>query len=600
MSSSASESFLTETIADRNDKSPFPTALLGAILALLFAVVMAYWPVFSQELTMWDDAAYVTHNPYVTNGITGKGIVWAFTTFEQANYHPLTWLSLMLDAEVFQNRPWGYKLTNLLIHLANTVLVILIFWSSTSRFWPSLFVGAFFALHPLHVESVAWVSERKDTLSTLFVLASILFYVQYAKSASLVPYLACLGMFLLSLLSKQMYVTLPALLLLLDYWPLRRVGWAGTNPLTAGSPFLRVSPQRCIVEKLPIFLMTLIASMLIFNCKQKPLLFSMRNFRSPVGSGIRWWLCTYLGKNIGPDRPVLFLSLSSGGSRPDDDHRERGDPYFHHRGRLGPGPTSSLSFHGLVLVSHGISPVVGIIQVGFHAYADRYTYFPLIGIFVMVVWSLTSLAVPGRYIRTIMGVVGTATLLILGFLTRVQVLTWHDSETLARHAMKLDNTNHQANSLLGYTAFARHDWDKAEKYFGKSSHSHYSPATHHLNYGLALLCQGKTDDAQKEFESTLAKLPNEANSQYQLGLLAASQGRFPEAISWLRQSQQSSPALLTALSSAVVHARSGDFAKPPKYFRHCRKRIRKCDWPRNSSRTFNGARRGQEPFPLTL
>lgn len=531
---------------------------LALIAVLLLAVMFTYLPIFSQQLTTWDDAVYVSTNPYVTSGITGTGIAWAFTTFDQANYHPLTWLSLMADAEVFGNRPWGYKLTNLILHLASTVLVIAIFWKGTGRYWPSLFVGALFALHPLHVESVAWVSERKDTLSTFFVLAAIFVYVDYARQRTAQKYGIILGLFVLSLLSKQMYVTLPVLLLLLDYWPLRRIG---TTPAASDTEnvFPPVTLVRAVVEKVPIFALSAVASLVIIQLQTRE--FSAQHASFPllerIGNSIVGYV-TYLEKTFAPTQLYFFYPYPNEG-------------FGLRTIAVCAAILGTITVLSLILVRRvpflfagwfwyliSLSPVIGIIQVGFQAYADRYTYLPLIGIFLIVVWSIAQLPSLYRQQQFVFGLMGAAVILVLGILSRQQVNTWRDSETLARHALQFDQTNHQANAVLGYAAFSKHHWDDAEKSFAVAVKSKYAPATHHLNYGTVLLCLNKLDEASKEFEVTLQSLPNEAGSKYQLGLFAAADRNYPEAKRLLTEAQKVQPSLLTALALAVVDARAGE------------------------------------------
>ncbi|MBX9653306.1 tetratricopeptide repeat protein [bacterium] len=559
MDAVVSETMKAEPIPPDSVRSSDRSIQFALIAVLLLGVVLTYLPIFSQQLTTWDDAVYVSTNPYVTSGVTGKGIVWAFTTFDQANYHPLTWLSLMIDAEIFGNRPWGYKLTNLLLHLANTVLVIAIFWRGTGRYWPSLFVGALFAIHPLHVESVAWVSERKDTLSTFFILAAILAYIDFARHRTASKYGTVLGLFVLSLLSKQMYVTLPVLLLLLDYWPLRRMGktlfQAGTD---AGFP--PVTPLRAVVEKVPILALSAVASLVIIQLQTKEFSAQHASFswQERVGNSIVGYVA-YIEKTFAPLQLYFFYPYPN-------------DGYDSRTIAVSAAILVTVTVLSLALVRRApfffvgwfwylisLSPVIGIIQVGFQAYADRYTYFPLIGIFLMVVWSIALLPSLYKGQGTVFGAFGVAVILVLGVLSRQQVNTWRDSETLARHALQFDPTNHQANAVLGYAEFSKHRWDEAEQCFALAVASQYAPGTHHLNYGTVLLCQNKLDEASREFEATLKSLPHEPSSKYQLGLFAAADGKYPEAIKLLAEAQKVQPSLLTALALAITHARAGHF-----------------------------------------
>jgi tetratricopeptide (TPR) repeat protein len=513
-------------------------------------------PILRQELTTWDDPVYVTLNPFVTGGLTRIGIQWAFTTFEQANYHPLTWLSLMVDAEISGNQAWGYKLTNLLLHLASTLLIMFIFYRSTGQQWPSLLVAALFALHPLHVESVAWVSERKDTLSTTFVLAAIACYIIYARGRQRTWYVAFLGTYVLSLLAKQMYVTLPALLLLLDIWPLRR--W---NPFsTRSSSETSTRPLTALLaEKLPPLTLAFAAAFLIFrlqavegNAKHAEFSLLERLGNAVVG------YTAYLEKTFLPTELIFFYPF------PDDGYTSR-------QIAVAAAILIAISIASLALIRVApfffvgwfwylgtLVPVIGLVQVGFQAYADRYTYFPLIGLFAAVVWSLVGLTSRRPIARGVAGLLAGATVAALSFQSYNQVLTWNNSKAMALYAWNIDPKNHQANAILGYIASQEFRWEEAETYLTAAVEAKVAPPTHQLNLGIVLLCRGKVEQAREHFEiMQAANLPRESNIKYQLGLMAAGEKRWDEAQRLLGEAQAINPNLAQSLAIAVVQAHAG-------------------------------------------
>jgi tetratricopeptide (TPR) repeat protein len=557
---------------DHRSRNSIQLAIVVTIILLLMTSIV-YSPLRSQKLTMWDDPVYVTVNPYVTNGITSEGIKWAFTTSLQANYHPLTWLSLMLDAELFGNRPWGYKLTNVALHLLSTILLLLTLWLASSRFWPSFFVAALFALHPLHVESVAWVSERKDVLSTTFVLGSMACYVMYAKRLFAGWYAGFIILFAMSLLSKQMYVTLPALLLLIDVWPMRR--WQSlTAPVLSDLSFPHVSLPRLLLEKALPLAMALIAALRIYTLQTpdssaKHITFSLAERIANAAVAYAW----YLEKTFVPIDLSFFYPFPTHGYADSTIALAVGILLFTTVLAIIFARRMPFLLVGWLWYTGTLIPVIGIVQVGYQAYADRYTYFPLIGIFIAIVWTIATIGSMRPRLNIALSTLGFAVLAVLGFLSHRQALTWNDTKSMALHAIAIDPTNHQANALLAYEAFADHQWKAAEKYSEASVRAPDVPATNYLNYGVSLLCLGKIDEAKKVFEKTMAfNLPHDGRSEYQLGILAAGRGELETAADLLAKAQRAAPNPNQAFSLSIVLARLGRLeeasqilASTPKY-----------------------------------
>jgi hypothetical protein len=362
-----------------------------AALVLAVAAATAYTGAFGHDFVNYDDPQYVAKNPYVTHGLSRSGWTWAWTTSLGGNWHPLTWLSWQADVELCGMRPAVFHRTNIFLHAANTMLLFWALWSLSGARWQSALVAAFFGLHPLHVESVAWISERKDVLSTFFGLAALVAYASFARRPSVWRYLFVAGFFVLSLLSKAMLVTLPCVLVLLDFWPLAR--W---RPEEAASS--RRRRGRLVLEKAP--LLALAAAACVFTlyaqknvgavASSQSLTLSDRLANSVVS------YTTYLRKTVWP----LDLAL----------------PYPHLHGRLS---AWHVACSGLVLAAvtllavrsrrrapyfavgwfwylGTLVPVIGLVQVGEQALADRYTYFPLVGVFIAAVWGAADAAVYWR------------------------------------------------------------------------------------------------------------------------------------------------------------------------------------------------------------
>ena len=427
-------------------KSMRRPALLSLLLIVL--TLAAYWPVRHAGFTNCDDDAYVTENPPVLHGLTGNGVKWAFTTFHASNWHPLTWLSHMADCSLFGENAAGSHLVNVGFHLANTLLLLLLLWRLTGAVWRSGFVAALFALHPLHVESVAWIAERKDVLSTCFGLLTLLAYVRYVEGSkvqspkSKVWYGLALLCFVLGLMSKPMLVTWPFILLLLDYWPLRRLQLStGHSKLKTLLFFVR--------EKLAFFGLAAAASAVTFwaqktggavvPLQELPLLNRLANVAVAY--------VAYLAKAFWPTRlavlypfvldlPVMKVALAVVGllaATVFSFLAARRAPYV---------------LMGWVWFVGTLVPVIGLVQVGNQAMADRYTYIPLVGVFIVVSWGAVDLTSRWRGQRFALSA-GAAVVLAGCFIgTRLQVGYWRNSLALFSHALQSHKTTRWRNKLL--------------------------------------------------------------------------------------------------------------------------------------------------------
>ena len=431
--------------------------------ALLLFTAVVYWPVVHCRFLNFDDWIYVTANPYVQHGLTANGIAWAFRTTTSYNWHPITWLSHMLDCQLFGLTPGAHHLVNVVFHAANTLLLFHLLRRMTREVWPSAIVAALFALHPLHVESVAWIAERKDVLCTFFGLLTLCAYERYAEQFKVqgsrfkVYYGLALLFFALGLMSKPMLVTWPFVLLLLDFWPLERLPFSkpkdANTEATASEPstfnFQPSTFLRLVLEKLP-FLVLSIASSVVTVYAQRTggsvMDLNRVDFWARLDNALVSY-ARYLAKAVWPQHLAAYYPI----------HVDW--PYWQVLGSaallaaitapvLRQWRRPYLAFGWLWFLGT-LVPVIGLVQVGGQAMADRYMYIPSIGLFVMIVWGAKELAARLGISRMGMGGVAAAALAGCVTVTTVQLRYWRNSETLFRHALDVTSNNMMAEFLLG-------------------------------------------------------------------------------------------------------------------------------------------------------
>jgi tetratricopeptide (TPR) repeat protein len=530
-------------------------------VALIVAVLAVFGRALESDFVDYDDPAYITSNQHVRHGLTREDVAWAFTSGEASNWHPLTWLSHMADAQVFGMKPAGHHLTSVLLHAANAALLFLLLRGMTGRFWPSAVVAALFALHPLRVESVAWVSERKDVLSTFFWILTVWAYAGYvsrrrdaavenkrteqtqkpsgksseigrhakqpdASSRVSVPSWVCyslaLFLFALGLMAKPMLVTLPFVLLLLDYWPLGRISLS--NEVASEG---RLFPL--VLEKLPFFVISAGSCVVTFLVQRHGgavstvLPLSARLANAAVS------YARYLGKTFWPARlsvlyphpghwPVWMVGAALAllmGITLAAVWRVRQQPYF---------LVGWLWFLGI------LAPTIGLVQVGLQSMADRYSYVPLVGIFIILVWGLDELAGGGETGNLVR--VGASALAIAAsaFLTVRQTGFWRDSETLFQHAVEVTDNNYLAYNNLGFFLSGKGEKARAKKYFEDSLKINPNYDEAHNNLGFALAGEGKYQEALPEYEAALRINPKLTEAHNNYGNALAAVGRVDEAI----------------------------------------------------------------------
>ena len=521
-------------------------------LLLTAATVAVYLPAADLGFVNFDDPAYVTENPRVRSGLTGESLRWAFGATVAANWHPVTWLSHMLDVQVYGLEPGGHHLTSVLWHLVNTLLLFGVLRRGTGDLWPSALAAALFALHPLHVESVAWISERKDVLSTFFWMLAMGCYLRYAARPGLLSYGCVAAALVLGLMAKPMLVTLPFVLLLLDFWPLKRVGFSGV-------------PWRVIAEKLPLLAVSAASCVVTFHVQQAggavrsleiyPLTVRMANALVAYAG--------YMGKMVWPVGLTVL---------------------YPHPGRI---PVWEVSLACLLLFSMTLLavmgarrypyvlfgwlwylgtlvPVIGIVQVGSQAMADRYTYIPLVGLFVAAAWGARDLASGRRLGQPVAAAAAVVILAAFSVVAHFQVRVWADSIILLRHAVQVTTGNYVAHNNLGLSlveagrndeakdhfqaalrirpgyikslnnlglVFARQEnWEAAIDCYERALRIKPDYATAHNNLGNALEAMGQRDAAISRYRRAIRIDPNHTEARNNLALALFEQGAVDEAV----------------------------------------------------------------------
>ncbi len=497
-------------------------------LALVVVTLVVFGSVLPKTFINYDDDVYVTANRHVQEGLTGGSIAWAFTTTEASNWHPLTWLSHMLDVQLYGLDAAKHHWTSLLLHAANAALLFLVLVRMTGALWRSAAAGALFALHPLHVESFAWIAERKDVLSTLFWLLTLAAWLRFLEARSAGRYAAVVALYALGLMAKPMLVTLPFALLLLDVWPLGRwtSSWAGL-----------------VREKAPLFVMSA-ASCVVTAVAQRNggalQGFEHFPFSDRLANAIAS-CATYLGKTVWPASLAVFYP-----------HPHVGLLTWRVAG-------SALAIAALTVlairtarsypfVAFGwfwylgtLVPVIGLVQVGGQGMADRYTYVPLIGVFVAVAWGLGEVAEASRLYTNTVAVGACVCLAAFLFVARVQLGTWADRETLFRHALAVTSDNWLAHHNLGTILFNQGKPDEAIVQLNETLRLQPNHTEAHYNLGLALERVGKHAEAISEFERALALRPTFAKAHNNIAIILAGEGRTDEAIGHLHEAIRIDP-----------------------------------------------------------
>ena len=519
-------------------KKPTQNQLFAIICFTLAVVTLAiYWPLTSHPFINFDDDQYIVGNSHVTSGVTWTNIVWAFQSGEAANWHPLTWISHMIDCDLYGLNAGGHHLTNLLFHIANTLLLFLLLKEMTGAMWRSAFVAALFAWHPLHIESVAWASERKDTLSAFFWLLTLLAYARYAKKTSVAGYLLALFLFACGLMAKPMVVTLPFVLLLLDFWPLNRFGMpdfgSKSNPENipvqnpAGKSWMRTA-FFLILEKIPFFALAAAASAVTFLVQKTAGAF----WETPLPLRLENAALTYvryLSKLFWPaDLAIVY-------------------PYPHHwPALLVTGAVLLLLTWSVLFVFRAkqnpylivgwlwflgtLVPTIGLVQVGAQSMADRYTYIPGIGLFIVVVWGTDALFDLWPERKKFLPLAGGIALASCLAITSIQLNYWQSSLQLFLHAVSVTTDNYVADDTLGKAFESAGDKQKALFLYSETVRLEPRYPQGQFDLAISLLEYDKTNEALAHLKIAAKLSPHDPDIQYDLGIYFSQHDQLEEAV----------------------------------------------------------------------
>jgi protein O-mannosyl-transferase len=527
--------------------------LMSVATLLVVLTLITYWQVKNYDFINYDDDKYITENQHVNTGLKLDNIKWAFQSTYASNWHPLTWLSLMTDAQLFGLNAGYFHLTNLFLHLLNMLLLLFILYKMTGVLGRSTLVAALFALHPLHIESVAWVAERKDVLSMFFMLLTLWAYINYIQKPDYKRYLLIFIAFALGLMSKPMLVTLPFALLLLDYWPLQRFSLQDEKKIDS---FLSAKKLASLIyEKIPLFFLTGL-SIAVTIVAQKgeiefmqsiPLLFRLKNALVAY--------CVYIFKMIWP------MSLSV----------------------LYPYPASiplwQVSVSAILLVAVStvaiycikkkpyiatgwfwylgtMVPVIGIVQVGIQSMADRYTYIPLIGLFIIIAWFLSDVLERKSYKKYIYATVLVVIVLLLAALSWSQLRYWKNSYELFTHALKVTRDNYTMHCNLGVLLASQGDNKMAEFHYMEALKIKPDDKDTNMNFGNLLVRQGRLDEAIGSYTAAIKSKPDFVEAYNNIGIAYVQRGDRQKAIEQFSTAVKINPGYVDAqnnLNMAMLH-----------------------------------------------
>ena len=550
------------------------------------ATLAAYWQVLHSDFVNLDDPVYVTENQHVNTGFTWENIRWAFSVGKVAYWHPLTWVSHIMDCQLYGLRPGLHHLTNLIIHIVNSLLLFAVLKRMTGAVWKSAFVAAVFALHPINVDSVAWVTERKSILSTLFWLLTMWTYAGYAQYGRVWRYLITLLLFALGLLAKPMLVTLPFVMLLLDYWPLGRFirhtygGFSfrqnSKSPISNSKLSVRASPAfKLVMEKIPFFALSAVSTYLSFLSVRR-LGITISTELVPVGLRVANALVSYIGyigKIIWPRNLAVFYP-----------YPEKVATWesvgalmillcltivlmlmFRRRPYLGIG---WLWYIGTLI------PVIGLVQAGlWPTMADRWAYVPMIGLAILTTWGVGDIAAKwsakdGR--RSMLIFPAGACLSALMVCTWLQVGYWHNSFTLLTRALNVTSDNYIAHLNLGNVFIKEKKTDEAIRQYKKAIEIYSNYADAHYNLGIAIGLQGRSDEAIQEYYTVLRLEEDHWKARFHLADALAKTGQLDEAISHYEKTIQLHPDDAEVYNNfALALMKKGKVNEAIKYYNKC-------------------------------
>jgi tetratricopeptide (TPR) repeat protein len=527
------------------------------VLVLAGVTLVTYWSVTAHGFINYDDPEYVTANPHVQGGLTWSNFVWALTSSAASNWHPVTWLTHMIDAELWGLNPAGHHLTNLLLHLINVLLLFLLLFRMTNALWPCAAAAALFAVHPLNVQSVAWVAERKNVLSTLFWLLTLIAYCRYVQKPGKKRYLITAGFLILGLMSKPMLVTLPFVLLLMDYWPLGR---------------FTADRMRCVVEKIP--LLALAAASIFMTVIAQHAGGAVASMEAlPLGLRLENALVSYVKYIYLMLWPVPLAIF-----------------YPHPRAALSLWPVAGAAlfllgitvlvfwkgrhFPYLVLgwlwYLGTLIPVIGILQVGDQAIADRYAYVPLIGLFIIVAWGAADWASRKAGRRRGISWAAISVVAVLAIASWHQLTYWESSLSIFQRALALTGNNYVAHHNVGVALFEAGQVDAAIDHFQTSIQ--ISPkAETQFSLAVALEQKSRSSEAMSHYQESLRINPNYFMAHVNLGSLLYRAGQVGEATDHYLRANQIQPSPMAYFNLGVIYQESGQWEEAIHAYREALK-----------------------------
>jgi hypothetical protein len=541
------------------------TQLILISAGLILLIGAAFEPLQHNDFVDYDDNAYLFENTHILSGLTWPSITWAFTSGYAANWHPLTWLSHMLDVTLFGLNPLGHHLHNLLLHAINTVLLFWLFYKMTGTVWRMAFMAAVFGIHPLRVESVAWAAERKDVLGMLFFILTLIVYFNYVKRGGIGRYLLVLLCFALGLMAKPMLVTLPIVLLLLDYWPLERyrpdVVDASAHNIHSWKPW-----SRLLTEKIPLLLLTLISCVITFLVQQHGGSVTTSKFPIRILNALFGYM-EYLCKFFWPRNLAMLY------------------PYPNTVYPLWPPTIAAIvlvlitifvvyrSFQkpywivGWAWYLVTLLPVIGLIQVGSQTTADRYSYLPSIGIILPLSWIISEFAAKRPIYRWIIGVMAMACITAMLLSTRIQVTYWKNSETLFSHTLAVTQDNYIIHNNLGFVYLKQKRFPEAMEQIAKSLAIRPDYLEARLSMAFLYIANKQLDNASDYLHKILEDYPHNASALFNIGMILEVQNHTEEALRYYEQASRSDRNHFKALGRAgLIYMRQGNWDKAAKCF----------------------------------
>ena len=534
---------------------------LGALVLVCFAQTRYF------DFVNIDDSLYASENLYVREGLSLKGLTWAYTNYDAAMWIPVTWISLMADTSFFGRGPEGHHITNVLLHLLNTLLLFAVFNKMTRSLSKSALLAAIFAVHPLHVESVAWITERKDVLSTFFGLISIWYYVQYVCTGRWMFYGLCFISLALGLMSKALLVTWPFLFLLLDYWPLDRFFARPDQACPYSGRWHRV--RRLLVEKLPLMVpvgLIVVATVAGAHFRQAVIPTNDISLFTRIGNALVSYV-SYVAKAVWPANLSVFY------------------PYRDHEALLWPAVGAFFLLGSLTFVVlraarrapylavgwfwflGSLVPVIGLVQVGDQAMADRFMYVPLIGLGIMVIWGIDHIWKRRGRGRGPLLAVAIAIIFSLSVATYRQATKWENSIKLFEHALSINPENALAHGSLGAAYLQQGLNEKAEYHYRKALEISPSKANVASNMGNLMMSQGKLEEAEEMYLHSIRLGPDWAAYRYNYGVFLFRLGRTGEAVAQFSESLRLDPNLPYVYNyMGVALVRQGKYKQAISFF----------------------------------